>query len=252
MLKHILTLSLLIVLALPAKALILLAEEDPPSSFTENNRVQGFVIDITREIQKRVGSREPITTLPWARAYKLALEKPDIVLLATIRTPEREKYFHWIGSLVESTGNIYALKSNPAKLKNLEDAKRIKGIVTVRGWYTEEFLLKNGFKNIVSVSSPDKMAEMLFSRKDLVIAFDSSTIEYLVRKAGQQMSDIKTILPLGPPRVTYITMSRGTSQEAVQAWQKALESMKKDGTFKRIMEEWIQKSGIPLKYDDSP
>lgn len=252
MLKHILTLSLLILLGLPAKGLILLAEEDPPSSFTENGRAKGYVIDITREIQKRVGSREPITTLPWARAYKLALEKPGIVLLATIRTPEREDSFHWIGSLVESTGNIYALKSNPENFKSLQDAKKIKGIVTVRGWYTEEFLIKNGFKNIISVSTPDKMAEMLFSRKDLVIAFDSSTIEYLVRKAGQQMSDIKTVLPLGPPRVTYITMSKGTSQESVLAWQKALESIKRDGTFKEIMERWIQKSGIPLKYNLGP
>lgn len=226
--------------------LTIYAEEDPPSSFLKNGKPDGFLVEIVKEIQKRTQNKDAITVVPWARAYNTALRRKNVVLLATIRTAKRESLFQWIGPIVESRGYLYALKSNPIQILSLEDAKKVQGIITVRNWYTHDYLVEQGFKNIIEVGTPLKMAEMLFTKRAPLIAFDSSTIDYIVPAAGYDRSLVREVLPLGGARTSYIAMSLGTSADVVSTWQRELDNMKKDGTFKKILEHWTNESGVKL------
>jgi polar amino acid transport system substrate-binding protein len=59
--------------------LTVLTEDLPPLNYVKGGVLVGPSIEIVREIQKRVGSHEQIEVYPWARAYKTALEKENVV-----------------------------------------------------------------------------------------------------------------------------------------------------------------------------
>jgi polar amino acid transport system substrate-binding protein len=43
-------------------------------NYVKGGVLVGSSVEIVKEIQRRVGSREPIKVYPWARAYKMAKE----------------------------------------------------------------------------------------------------------------------------------------------------------------------------------
>ncbi|NNK96304.1 MAG: transporter substrate-binding domain-containing protein, partial [Desulfobacterales bacterium] len=57
-----------------SEELTVLTENLPPLNYVDNGKLVGPSIEIVKEIQKRVGTNEPIHVYPWARAYKIALE----------------------------------------------------------------------------------------------------------------------------------------------------------------------------------
>ena len=52
---------------LPAEKLTILTENLPPLNYVENGKLVGSSVEIVEEIQRRVGSVEPIQVYPWAR-----------------------------------------------------------------------------------------------------------------------------------------------------------------------------------------
>src|SRR5881397_3481136 len=97
----------------------LLTEEYPPLSFTRDGKVSGLSVEIVEEIQRRVGSRVPIQVLPWARAYRMAQEQPDVALFGTTRTAERDKLFQWVGPIVAGRTSLYTKRGTGLRLNSL-------------------------------------------------------------------------------------------------------------------------------------
>ena len=56
-----------------AAELTILTENLPPLNYEKDGELVGPSVEIVREIQSRVGSRDKIQVYPWARAYKMAL-----------------------------------------------------------------------------------------------------------------------------------------------------------------------------------
>ncbi len=54
--------------------LTILTENLPPLNYVKGGVLVGPSVEIVKEIQRRVGSHEPIKVYPWARAYKMAKE----------------------------------------------------------------------------------------------------------------------------------------------------------------------------------
>ena len=77
----------------------ILTENLPPLNYVEDGLLVGPSVEIVREIQRRVGSNEPIEVYPWARAYKMALEEENVVLFSMTHTKDRLDKFKWIGPL---------------------------------------------------------------------------------------------------------------------------------------------------------
>ena len=82
-------------------ALTLLCEEDPPDQYVNaKGELDGYVYQVVREIQRRIGNKDPIRMVNWSGAYDLAQNQPNVLLFSMNRTKEREKLFQWIGCLL--------------------------------------------------------------------------------------------------------------------------------------------------------
>jgi len=141
--------------------LTILTENLPPLNYVQSGVLVGPSVETVREIQRRVGSQAEIKVYPWARAYKMALEQENVVLFGTTYTKERHDKFKWVGPLAIKRDILVAKKGSGIKINNLEDAKKVKRIGTLRDDTRERLLKKHGFTNLESVSDEQQNAKKL-------------------------------------------------------------------------------------------
>ncbi|HTD05463.1 ABC transporter substrate-binding protein [Undibacterium sp.] len=142
-------LSLLMCTPLMAQAnsLKLLIQEFAPFTHTDfqSTEIHGFVADKVAEIMKRAGESYTVTSTSLARAYQAALTEENTCMFAFRRTPDREKYFKWVGPLTTDNWVLYGRKSDPRALKGIEDAKPYT-IGSYRNAATGLYLQEQGYK----------------------------------------------------------------------------------------------------------
>ena len=227
--------------------LLILTEEDPPYSFTgDDGEPAGFAVEVTSEIMKRIGSTDKINVVPWARAYKLIQEKKDVVVFSMSRTAEREDLFQWVGPIVENDWVFIVKKDSKLKINNLEEAKKVNAIGSVREYAWTKYLEGKGFTNIEAID--DRKQNVLKLNADLIdkfLNFDSSYRKE-IEENGLNPDDYKILYRFYSVQM-YIAHSKNTDPAIVNKWQKAFEQMIADGSFKRIHKRWLPNNKLPRK-----
>ena len=222
---------------LAAGQLTILTENLPPLNYLDNGTLVGSSVEIVQEIQKRLGSTEPIQVYPWARAYKMALEEENVILFGMTYTQDRSELFKWVGPLAAKRDILLARKDASISITSLEDAKTVERIGTLRDDVRGKMLEKMGFTNLEPVSDEQKNAQKLaLGRIDLwaykkpgfrtVCALAEVDPELFVEVAHLKKSELK------------IAFSKKTSDEIVARWQKAFDEMVADGTVRKIKDKW--------------
>jgi polar amino acid transport system substrate-binding protein len=228
----------------PARAgLTILTEEFPPYNYTINGKHTGATTVVVREILRRLGSKDTIKVLPWARAYKRLSMEPNVVLFTTARTKERESLFNWVGPLFCFRLGFYARKGSTLTIDSLDAAKKVGSIATYRDDFREQILKSLGFTNLENSNSPESNIRMLVSGRVDLWFFDNIGAPDVAQAAGINPQDIEEIYTY-QQHYSYIAISKGTSPEIVHKWQKALDDMKEDGTFWWLTRKWIPSDAI--------
>lgn len=224
--------------AAPAHALRVITEESPPSSFTRDGVLTGASVDMVREIMRRAGDAAEIVSMPWARGYMMLREEPDIALFAVSRTQEREKLFSWVGPLLRVKWVLYAKKDSGIRVRSLDDARKVGSIGTYRDDAREQYLRREGFTNLQSVSSNAiNVRKLLAGRIDLMVSSNLG-VAGIAREAGAAAEDLEEVFVLRPIDL-YIAFSRGVDPALPARWQTALQTMRRDGTYAAIHENWF-------------
>lgn len=217
----------------------LMTEELPPFNYTEGGQVTGFSSEIVLQICERVGHPKDIVVLPWARAYKAALNEENKVLFSTTRTPMREKLFKWVGPIYEPTIVFYAKRGSVLAINSLDDAKKVGSIGTYFNDAEETLLKEAGFINLDSVGddfwNPKKLVQ---GRIDLWITGDLEGI-HKAKKAGVDPEQMEVVYEI-KKKEYYIAFSKSTPDSDIQKWQYALDAMKQDGTYERILKKYLR------------
>jgi polar amino acid transport system substrate-binding protein len=87
-----------------------MTEDYPPSNYIENGVLKGVAVDVLKAVWKKINSKEMhIQLYHWARGYQLALTKPNTMLFAMTRSPEREKLFKWVGPIYRGRYSLFTL-----------------------------------------------------------------------------------------------------------------------------------------------
>lgn len=244
MLKRLLLFFAMALATLPLRGvaddLKIFTEDLPPYNFVKNGKLTGFCPEIVREILKRLDLPDTITVTSWTKAYTLLQMQPNVALFSTTRSKGRESFFKWVGPLASGDRWVLVARKNAnMSIANLEEAKKVKHLGCTKDDIREEFLLKHGFTNLLPVdNSSDNPRNLANGTIDLWISsvYECSPI---IELAGADMSQFEVVYLFDqeePP--TYIAFSKGTPNDVVAKWQKALDEMKKDGTYQRILSKW--------------
>ncbi|MFZ5427865.1 MAG: substrate-binding periplasmic protein [Thermodesulfobacteriota bacterium] len=221
-----------------AHALTLLTEISPPSSCMRDGTLTGVGVEIVREMQRRVGDSSPIEVLPWARAYATALAMPDVAIFSTTRTPEREELFKWVGPILTSEWILAGIPGRSPAVSSLEDARRAGSIGTYKDDARERFLLDMGFANLDSAPDPMTSLRKLRAGRIDLMATTNLGLKVISDSAKPGDPPVRKVFAFNKVDL-YVAFSRETASEAVLAWQNALDSMKADGTLRRIQSLWL-------------
>jgi len=218
----------------------------PPLNYVENGKITGQAAEVVQELMKRTGTDADIQLATWEEGYKAVMEKPDVALFSVVMTPERKPLLQWVGPITFHDTNLYAPKGSKIEIISLEDAKKVSKIVVVKDYYTEELLRKEGFLNLESVASEKIAIRNLLTGDAKLFPCNNLTMPSLLKYVGttMDMNDVKSVLNLST-NMSYITFSKGTSPELVARWQKALDDMKTDGTFRQIYAKWLPTEKAP-------
>jgi len=239
MFKVILAVFSLFVLATNALALDLqiITEIAPPLNYTDNGTEEGKVIgtstEIVQEIQKRIGDTTRIEVMPWARGYNIVQSKPNVMLYSTTRTEAREVLFKWVGPIAKNEWVFFAKKGSGIKIASLDDAKKVGSIGAYRDDVREQFLKEKGFTNLDTASDPLTLVKKLMAGRNDLLVSDILEGALTAKDAGFDPSELEPVFTIKKADL-YCAFSKGTPDEVVAQWQKALDAMKADGTLKKI------------------
>jgi polar amino acid transport system substrate-binding protein len=105
--------------------LTLMMERSPPVNFRNpDGHFAGITVDILNEAALRATVAIAIEQLPWRRAYRTALSRPNACVFGTARLEEREALFRWIGPLTRGGVVLYGHADRIYGVRSIEDVAR--------------------------------------------------------------------------------------------------------------------------------
>ena len=227
-----------VIVSLSAKELEFYTENSGYNNYLDTDgKIKGYNYEIVKEMMKRQKLNLPITLTTWSRAYGLIQCKPNIALFSMTRTKPREKIFKWVGPLHQVRFVLYGLKDDSLKIESFEAAKKVDAIGCYKNDVRETYLKNKGFTNLSSLTGEDanyrNFQKLIAGRIRLWVTSD----HVLYRECKKHDVDMKLFEEkfVLKKSYVYLAFSKGVSDEIVKNWQKTLDEMKADGSYKKIM-----------------
>lgn len=226
------------------RPLRVLTEELPPYNFQEAGKLTGFSTDIVRAVLAEAQLEAQFELLPWARAYEMAQQLPDVLIYSIGRTPQRESLFKWVGALTSVEFYLFSHVRRPIQLASLDDARSHR-IATVNSDVGEQYLQRHGFSSAKQLQ-PSVRYELNYEklkrgRVDLWI-MDALAARHVVRRAGDRPDEVlvKSLRLQDLPSEWYLACSLSTSDAVVDRLREALGTVRREGRFEGIRNKWYQ------------
>jgi polar amino acid transport system substrate-binding protein len=223
----------------------IVTEELPPYNMTQGGRLTGMSTEVVQAVLKEVGVPASIQSMPWARAYDIALNSENVLIFSITRTAQREKLFKWVGIIAPVHWYLFSKPGRNISLDRLDDARKYQ-IGTVKEDAGEQYLVTRGFvvgRNLQSSNKYEYNYEKFkLGRIDLWISIELNAL-YLIRQAGDD-PDRTAVRALSLPELDgefglNMAFSLKTPDELVERFRNGLETIRKNGTYDSILKKWL-------------
>jgi polar amino acid transport system substrate-binding protein len=216
-----------------AESLKLVTESYPPYNFAEGDKVTGLTTEILTAAAKKANVTISISLVPWARALSLAESEPATCVYSTIRIPEREKSYKWIGPVIEDGLGLFALAEKKIHLEKIEDARKFK-VGTYIGSVANGYLHEHGIDPDLAPSDTLNLDKLRLGRIDLWVA--SRRNEAYVSRHDPRAIVLQTafVFPKEWETQMYLACSKQVPDDLVERLNSAIKQLKADGTIAKI------------------
>lgn len=213
--------------------------EDTAYSYLQNGKVSGPASAVVEATLQRAGLNDyRIGLYPWARAYDMALQEPNVLIYLIARTPARESLFKWVGELTRIEYHFYKLRERKdIQVRALQDAKNY-SVGVLRDDVRHHYLLEQGFtKLVVSARNRDNF-KLLLNRQVQLVPMPERDVIVLCEEARIDCASLEKVHTL-EALVTglYMAYSRSTSDEVVARSRAAFDTLKAGGVVGRLMSD---------------
>ena len=223
----------------------IVTEELPPYNMTRDGKLTGLRTEVVQAVLKEVGVNATIQSMPWARAYDIALNTENVLIYSITRTAQREHLFKWVGVVAPMDWYLYARPDSGIKLDNLDDARRYQ-IATVKEDAGEQYLLSKNFSVGKNLQSNNKYAynyeKLKLGRVDLWISIELNA-RYLIRQAGDTPEKVAVpvlrLPDLGEGAGLNMAFGPHTSDALVERFRQGLKTIRSNGTYDAIAKRWL-------------
>ncbi|GAB3675996.1 transporter substrate-binding domain-containing protein [Salinisphaera aquimarina] len=202
----------------------------------KSGKMVGFDMSILEEVAKRAGFDYNLRTMDFNGIIPaLQTGSADLALAGITITDKREEIVDFSDPYYDSGLRILR-KNGDDSIKTIDDLKGKK--VGVKIGSTSYDFLKKKFGNSVNVTPYPGSADMylaLMNNSLDAVFYDAPNVAYFARTRGQ--GRVETAGPLYEGQQYGIALKNGS--QWVDAVNKALASMKDDGTYAKIYKKWF-------------
>ncbi len=207
--------------------------ELPPYSIEVGMR-PGLMLEIISLIQDRLEGKHRTLFYPWPRAQMLAKSNPNHIIFPLTRTPDREDHYDWAINVLQVDSVFVTLDGR--KL-TLDEAKKLDLITVQQSTPFEEFLLDQGFTNIVSSPHSTDRHLLLMERNRVEAWFTSRDLAQYVIANSKLASQARMSDPIQSGQI-YIAFSKKFPPSLRQKYIDIYDELKEDGTIDYILKQY--------------
>ncbi|MBS0338624.1 MAG: transporter substrate-binding domain-containing protein [Proteobacteria bacterium] len=225
----------LLLACLPARALTLLTEENPPLNFTREGKLAGVSVEVVREMARRAELAADIRVAPWSEAFRRAQAEPEVCVFSTARLPARNAMFQWVGPISRGYWSAFALDGFADYVPKVDDLKKYRvGVVSDA---RARYLRQRGFTKLVESERDSDLPARLTLDPGKDNAIDLWVTQGLMapeiaRKAG--VGPVKEVFAGIMSQEYWLACNLQMPKDTIRSLGEALGSMKKDGSYRRL------------------
>jgi polar amino acid transport system substrate-binding protein len=216
----------------------MLMDENPPQTYRDaSGNLEGSSLEMVEAMMETTGYSGPVEYSLWSNAYELIKFVPNSMAFSTLRSPDREDLFHWVGPLCRKRYCFYVNASTDYDISTIDAARRMRSVGTVSNWASEEELISLGFNNIVTWPTPQEVFQKLMDGEIPCAVLNDISMRFLGTQAGHPPKDYRqgAVLSEG---MTYVAFSKDTDDDYLSAWQAAYDQLVSSGKFAGIWTKW--------------
>ncbi len=206
----------------------------PPFNFyNSSNELEGFDVDITNEIAKRMGVKVNFVATPWDSIIGgLLSNKYEIIISSMAITEERKQKVDFTEPYYRTGAQLFAPSNTDIKDVNTDLKGKKIGVVTGTTFTKEVERL--GGEPVLYKSDLLSFLDLSNGRIDGAIT-DKAVGGNIIVENDYDLSPVGNILY---DEVAGITVNKG-EKELVKEIDQHIKDMVKDGTYKDISEKWF-------------
>ncbi|QTN26657.1 transporter substrate-binding domain-containing protein [Rhodoferax sp. AJA081-3] len=222
--------------------LTVVTEEYPPYNFqdSQTKKISGMATEVVEEVLKRTKIAYKLGIYPWARAYQMAQDAPNVLIYAIGRNEQRETLFKWVDVIAPYDVYLYRLKSRPeVKVQSVDDIRHYR-IGAVRDDVRAQYLEKAQVPLDLVVEDSSN-AKKLASRRIDLFPIDELAQVALYKREGMDPASVVKVFKLEALSAgLYMAFSKQTPDDLVRQCKAALAEIKRDGTFDKIRVKYLK------------
>lgn len=211
--------------------------EESGYTWLSAGRVAGPASEVVAATMQRAGFTDyRAGVYPWARAYEMALQEPNVLIFMIARTPQREDKFKWAGEFMRIDYHLYKLRTETeVVVRTLQDAKAY-SVGVLRGDVREQYLQSQGFTRlVVSAQNADNFRKLLHRQVQLV-PMPERDVQQQCEESHIDCAMLEKVYTLdGLSTGLFMAYGRATPDDVVARTRAAFEKVKADGTLARLM-----------------
>lgn len=210
--------------------------EDSSYTFIDRGKVSGPASEIVKDTLQKAGLTDVHFALyPWARAYSLALEQPNVLIYPIVRIPQREALFRWVGQLARVSIYLYKFRAaNDVQASVFDEAKRYT-IGVVRDDARANYLAARGFSKLVVSATNEQNFTLFQLRQVQMIPLPEHDAIAFCKKAGIPFTELEAVMPLNDLDIgVYMAYSLATPESTVAQTVQAFKEVESAGELKKM------------------
>lgn len=215
-----------------------------PFNYLEDGNVTGYAPDLLKEICHSLDIPFQVSVMDWEAAYGMAQNTPGTVLFSTSMNAQRRDLFKWAGPIASLEWQFYALAERHVTLKILDDAKDYPAIGVLKDYTLEQFLVSQGFTNLVYCKDHTDAIQKLMQGTIDLYPCDRFTMEAGLASLGKSFYSLEEVLPIKTEMI-YFAFHKSTPDHVVTDIQEEINHLKNNGFVRQLYQKYLNSTDYP-------
>ncbi|WP_159670342.1 ABC transporter substrate-binding protein [Andreprevotia sp. IGB-42] len=228
--------------ACPGADLRAYSEEFAPFNFTEQGQFRGLAVEVLQQVSKAAGLQVDTAVLPWPRAVLRNGEDADSLLFTTVRTPQREKQYRWVGPIDDCAVVVMKRKDNTrVQITSRADIGQYSIGLPTHGADLDIFQAQHlSLDKAILVPGSGSLIRMFYAGRFDLLSGIQLSYAYQARQYGLPPSRLQVAYVLDPGQGCYFAFNPKVNPQLLQRFEAAFHALARSGQLQVLRDRYLQ------------